>query len=204
MSPNRYRKKPVEIEARQLTPETLKDIKQWVGPSARVHTDGVPLGAPIKLAIDTLEGTMLADFGDWILMGVKGEFYPCRDDIFRETYEPVDAVPALPVPWIRQTTITEVVREGAVLDDEQQGRVCDWLRANGIDPSLVVRGPITVVQPGRGQPVICFRQYDLHPDGGKYVDPLDKGLAAATFERHIHQKVPIPPQPTGLTDGTPS
>jgi hypothetical protein len=91
MSSNLYRKKPVVIEARQLTPETLKDIKRWVGPSARVHTDGVPLGALVKLAIDTLEGVMLANFGDWIICGVQGEFYPCRDDIFRETYEAVPA-----------------------------------------------------------------------------------------------------------------
>lgn len=84
----RYRKKPVEIEARQLTPGTLDDIKRWIGASARIHTDGVPLGAPVKLAIDTLEGVMLADFGDWIIKGVQGEFYPCKPDIFAATYEP--------------------------------------------------------------------------------------------------------------------
>lgn len=84
----RYRKKPVEVEARQLTPQTLKSVKQWIGPAARIHTEGVPLGAPIRLAIDTLEGVMLADFGDWIIRGVKGEFYPCKPDIFAATYEP--------------------------------------------------------------------------------------------------------------------
>lgn len=86
----KYRKRPVEIEARQLTPETVRDIKRWIGTSARIHTDGVPLGAPIKLAIDTLEGVMLADFGDWIIKGVVGEFYPIKADIFRATYEAVD------------------------------------------------------------------------------------------------------------------
>lgn len=91
MSSNLYRKKPVEIEARQLTPESLRDIKRWVGTAARIHTDGVPLGAPIKLAIHTLEGVMLANFGDWIIKGVQGEFYPVRDEIFRQTYEPVPA-----------------------------------------------------------------------------------------------------------------
>lgn len=84
-----YRNRPVEIEARQLTPETLKDIKRWIGTSARIHTDGVPLGAPIKLAIYTLEGVMLADFGDWIIRGVQGEFYPIKADIFRASYEAV-------------------------------------------------------------------------------------------------------------------
>ncbi len=85
----RYRKKPVEIEARQLTPETLYSIKRWIG-AARIHTDGVPLGAPVKLAIETLEGVMLADFGDFIIRGVQGEFYPCKPDIFAATYEAVD------------------------------------------------------------------------------------------------------------------
>lgn len=83
----RYRKKPVEIEARQLTPESLRDIKRWIGAPARIHTDGVPLGMPVKLAIDTLEGVMLADFNDWIIRGVLGEFYPIKPEIFEATYE---------------------------------------------------------------------------------------------------------------------
>lgn len=43
-----------------------------------------------QVQIRTLEGTMLAVPGDWIITGVKGERYPCKDDIFRATYEPVD------------------------------------------------------------------------------------------------------------------
>ena len=41
------------------------------------------------IAIDTLEGEMHADPGDWIIRGVQGEFYPCKPDIFEATYEPV-------------------------------------------------------------------------------------------------------------------
>lgn len=41
------------------------------------------------LVIHTLEGDMLADYGDWIIKGVKGEFYPCKPDIFEATYEKV-------------------------------------------------------------------------------------------------------------------
>jgi hypothetical protein len=85
-----YRAKSVVIEAVQLTPKSLRDIKQWIGAPARIHTDGVPLGAPIKLAIDNPAGVMLADFGDWIIRGMQGEFYPCRDDTFEATYEPVE------------------------------------------------------------------------------------------------------------------
>ena len=40
------------------------------------------------LLIPTLEGTMRADVGDWIIRGVQGEFYPCKPEIFKETYEP--------------------------------------------------------------------------------------------------------------------
>lgn len=44
-------------------------------------------------AINTLEGTMTAEPGDWIITGVKGERYPCKDDIFRATYEPAEQEP---------------------------------------------------------------------------------------------------------------
>lgn len=60
----KYRKRPVVIEAHQ-----------WEGPE--------------PLDIETKEGTMRADPGDWIITGVKGERYPCKPDIFEMTYEPV-------------------------------------------------------------------------------------------------------------------
>jgi hypothetical protein len=62
-TPRQYRKRPVVITAFQ-TDKTLE--------------------------IETLEGTMRAQPGDWIITGVKGEIYPCKDDIFRATYEPAD------------------------------------------------------------------------------------------------------------------
>jgi len=84
---DRYRKKPVEINARQLTRETGPEIWEWA--------DSKPLYGPTGevegLRIYTLEGDMRADFGDWIIRGVKGEFYPCKPDIFAATYEPVTA-----------------------------------------------------------------------------------------------------------------
>lgn len=43
-----------------------------------------------RLAITTLEGTMIADIGDWVIKGVKGEIYPCKPDIFEATYERVE------------------------------------------------------------------------------------------------------------------
>ena len=91
-----FRKKPVTIEARQLPPAPGADmnvrhvsdwceIEKWCGGEIVVDAMGE------CILIDTLEGKMRANPGDWIIRGVKGEFYPCRDDIFAATYEAVDA-----------------------------------------------------------------------------------------------------------------
>jgi hypothetical protein len=75
-----YRKKPVEIEARQLTQgEDALSIAAWCG--GITEYSGV--------AIPTLEGTMLAAWGDYVIKGVQGEFYPCKPDIFQATYDEV-------------------------------------------------------------------------------------------------------------------
>lgn len=42
---------------------------------------------PLRLEIPTLEGTMIANVGDWVIKGANGEFYPCKPDIFKKTYE---------------------------------------------------------------------------------------------------------------------
>jgi hypothetical protein len=78
----RYRKKPVEIEARQFDGQkpSADAILAWMG-SGKAWS-GV-------LVIETLEGDMVASPGDWIIKGVKGEFYPCKPDIFAATYDEV-------------------------------------------------------------------------------------------------------------------
>jgi hypothetical protein len=86
-----YRKKPVVVEAMHWDgyPVTATVIIDWMLASdgtARYHDD------PSALNIDTLEGTMTAYSGDWIIKGVKGEFYPVKDPIFRETYELADGM----------------------------------------------------------------------------------------------------------------
>ena len=74
----RYQKKPVVIDAFRFG---IDDIPQWfVG---QVNIDGF-------IEIETLEGTMIANHGDWIIKGVKGEIYPCKNDIFQETYIEVE------------------------------------------------------------------------------------------------------------------
>jgi hypothetical protein len=108
----KFRKKPVVIDAVQLTWQTwsevcefleggdvdilgvwvdpktgkiAKDISDSTGPLAHVAPDDAEIGC----LIPTLEGEMLARQNDWIIRGVKGEVYPCKPDIFEATYEAV-------------------------------------------------------------------------------------------------------------------
>lgn len=80
----RYKKKPVEIEAIQFTGWNAGDVLAFMGENTDVDNNGIPYG---EIHIDTLEGIMTAKIDDYIIKGVKGEFYPCKPDIFEETYE---------------------------------------------------------------------------------------------------------------------
>lgn len=88
----KYRKKPVVVEAKKWTDENTDEIIEWMGEDTwlvdEVDDGGKETGETVLL-IPTLEGDMKGRKGDWIIKGVKNEFYPCRDDIFRETYEEV-------------------------------------------------------------------------------------------------------------------
>ena len=81
----KYRKKPVVVEAVRLA-----------------HT----------LEIHTLEGTMIGHEGDWLITGVKGEQYPCKDEIFQATYEPADA------PTVESSRIAELEAKLRIYDDD--------------------------------------------------------------------------------------
>ncbi len=78
-----YRKKPVVIEAVQITDATFD--APHPNPD---HVRGV-IYDPVKrqVEIPTLEGTMVGQMGDWIITGIQGEHYPCKPDIFEATYE---------------------------------------------------------------------------------------------------------------------
>jgi len=96
---SKYRKKPVVIEAFQMTRQHRTDNSDWPAwlheawnehysnpgalfPSDYPNSDGMD-----KLRIQTLEGPLVVDWDDWIIQGVKGEIYPCKPDIFELTYE---------------------------------------------------------------------------------------------------------------------
>ena len=104
----KYRKRPVEIEAVQLRWDTWNEVCDLTGPfpegmsgvfidhhgnlRAEFPGDG-PMGTVpcrIGLRIPTLEGTMLAIEGDYIIKGIAGELYPCKAHIFESTYDPVE------------------------------------------------------------------------------------------------------------------
>lgn len=92
-----FRKKPVVIEAIQYTGENLHEVFEFTGKQpkwAECFEDWKTYEAYVKANRDifkvfTLEGVMDATPGDWIIRGVKGEYYPCKPDIFSATYEAV-------------------------------------------------------------------------------------------------------------------
>lgn len=103
----KFRKKPVEIEARLLPVwdddeggakayvEACIALAEWCGGESHMmlEDDETYEGAPVTgphLVIPTLEGPHIASPGDWIIRGVQGEFYPCKPDIFEATYDRVD------------------------------------------------------------------------------------------------------------------
>lgn len=81
----RYTKKPVTIEAVQWKGDNRKDIWDFCT-LAYFNTDFET--GDLHLMIQTLEGTMEASVGDYIIKGIQGEFYPCKPDIFLLTYDP--------------------------------------------------------------------------------------------------------------------
>lgn len=84
MSIRAYRKKPVTVHAIQWTGDNYDEVKEFVGDSMETFHFKDTIG------IRTLEGTMAAYAGSYIIRGVQGEFYPCRSDIFEETYVEVE------------------------------------------------------------------------------------------------------------------
>jgi len=79
---SKYRKKPVVIEAVQFLGGNFKECEGFIGLDNYDNSLNYP-------NIKTLEGTMRVSVGDFIIKGVQGEFYPCKPDIFEQTYENV-------------------------------------------------------------------------------------------------------------------
>ncbi len=89
---HKYRKKPVIIEAIQFKddPKTLVEISKFMNGTSRPVRVSYDDPENPAILIETLEGVMRADAGDYIIKGVQGEYYPCKPDIFEQTYEKVN------------------------------------------------------------------------------------------------------------------
>ena len=89
LQPKTYKKKPVVIEAAQFTgPSVGEEIANWCGGRLVKNMPGTRgEEAVYEILISTLEGNMIASLNDWVIRGIKGEFYPCKPDIFSQTYD---------------------------------------------------------------------------------------------------------------------
>ena len=135
---SKFRKKPVVIEAFQLTWFGGVDEPAWLKEAianGSVEVDGG------LVSIVTLEGTMIGTPPDWIIRGVKGELYPCREDIFKATYEAVDAFAgdAGPSPDWRENVPWEALQMSVTLAymapipppaDDPRIKASIWLEQN--------------------------------------------------------------------------
>ena len=84
----KFRKKPVEIEAIQFNGWNFGEITDWMLGITGIY----PSCYKETMVIETLEGNMTANVGDYIIKGVQGEFYPCKPAIFEQTYELVEEI----------------------------------------------------------------------------------------------------------------
>jgi hypothetical protein len=89
----KFRKKPVVIEAVQVSDENLGELLGLMDTNpaltvlCKTDGEGRVTNHLHSVKVETLEGTMTASLGDWLIKGVRGEFYPCKPDIFEATYE---------------------------------------------------------------------------------------------------------------------
>ena len=127
----KFRKKPVVIEAVKFTEEYALDlfakkvppIFGQFTPSGSYHLEN-KIVYNAHILIETLEGKMRCDIGDWIIKGVKGEFYPCKPDIFKATYELVvegvaahaEGQESTPKPEMTEEALAEFLNSALVED----------------------------------------------------------------------------------------
>ena len=84
----KYIKKPVVIEAIQFSRNNFSEIKLFTNNTAHSLTIEKQIDGIATCIIPTLEGQHIANEGDFIIKGIKGEFYPCKPDIFKDSYSP--------------------------------------------------------------------------------------------------------------------
>lgn len=90
--PRKFHKKPVAVEAMCLYRSGENIVREWIENNGGECMSWRPGNSGMfeGLLISTPEGQAAARYGDWIIRGAMGEFYPCKPDIFEESYEPAD------------------------------------------------------------------------------------------------------------------
>lgn len=109
-----YRKKLIPVEARQFTGDNFSELRDWSHDHVEFsdYDEGV-------ICVHTLEGPVWGEKGDYVVKGVRGEFYICQKDIFEETYEPFDKRDAAIAIAIRPTPV-ESMKPGDLFRDGGQ------------------------------------------------------------------------------------
>lgn len=102
-----FRQKPVTIEAILFDGTNLETIRQFVGEALITVPLSLTEEEPVAAFINTLEGKMKVVPGDVIIKGVKGEFYPCKSDIFAATYERIEGETEGSLPPHQQRVLDE-------------------------------------------------------------------------------------------------
>lgn len=96
----KFRKKPVVIDAWRVDMLLDRAANNWYALPLEIiqgYEKGEVIFHPDGIDVRTLEGVMTAGKADWVILGIAGELYPCKDDIFRATYEVVES-PKVPGP----------------------------------------------------------------------------------------------------------
>lgn len=112
--------KPLVKEAIQVRIGNLNAVRDFMGGEKHRNIEFSINYVQHKVFIHTLEGSMRADVGDWIIKGIQGEFYPCKADIFEATYTKVDEDKEL-IPEVMHT------------DPNKRAEFIKWCEANDID-----------------------------------------------------------------------
>lgn len=86
-APARYVKRPLAIEAMQVTADTLSAARAWIRSAKDLSVPWMQGDECVGLDVLTLEGWMHLPFGHWLIRGIKGEFYGCDPDVFAATYD---------------------------------------------------------------------------------------------------------------------
>jgi hypothetical protein len=123
-----FRKKPVVIQAIRFDGDNFSDCQEFLGKSYAGKTLSVTdFKSAEGMGVHTLEGQLWASVGDWLIKGVKGEFYPCKPDIFEMTYEKLEQEAIAEMTETILPSDRDPVKMNEVMKDQVKG--VEWIKA---------------------------------------------------------------------------